>query len=70
MFGGTQGLVLGNDGAVKVMAKQVSEHHLLRGDDLVSLGAQAVFVSGQSASKKLTLNLLAADLTVAVVDLP
>ena len=70
MFGGTQGLVLGNDGAVKVMAKQVSEHHLLRGDDLVSLGAQAVFVSGQSASKKLTLNLLAADLTVTAVDLP
>jgi hypothetical protein len=69
-FGGTQGLVLGNDGAVKVMAKQVSEHHLLRGDDLVPLGAQAVFVSGQGASKKLTLNLLAADLTVTVVDLP
>jgi hypothetical protein len=37
---------------------------------LVSLGAQAVFVSGQNTSKKLTLNLLAADLTVTVVDLP
>jgi hypothetical protein len=70
MFGGTQGLVLGTDGVVKVMPKQVSLHHLLRGDDLVSLGAQALFVSGQSAGKKLTLNLLGADLTVTAVDLP
>jgi hypothetical protein len=70
MFAGTQALVLGTDGMLKVMPKQVSLHHLLRGDDLVSLGAQAVFVSGDGAAKKLTLNLLGADLTVTAVDLP
>jgi hypothetical protein len=70
MFAGTQGLVLGTDGVVKVMPKPVSDRHLLRGDDLVSLGAQAVFVSGQGASKKLTLNLVGPDLAVTAVDLP
>jgi len=70
MFGGTQALVLGTDGTVKVMPKKVSDHHLLRGDDLVSLGAQAVFVSGDGTAKKLTLNLLGADLTVTAVELP
>jgi len=70
MFAGTQGLVLGTDGVVKVMPKPVSERHLLRGDDLVSLGAQAAFVSGQGASKKLTLNLVGSDLAVTAVDLP
>jgi hypothetical protein len=69
-FAGTQALVLGTDGVVKVMPKQVSDHHLLRGDDLVSLGAQALFVSGDGASKKLTLNLLGADLALTAVDLP
>lgn len=69
-FGGSQGLVLGTDGTVKVMPKQVSDRHLLRGDDLVSLGAQALFVSGDGAAKKLTLNLVGADLTLTAVDLP
>lgn len=70
MFGGTQGLVLGNDGMVKVMPKQLGTRHLLRGDDLVSLGAQALFVSGDGTNKKLTLNLIGADLTLTAVDLP
>lgn len=70
MFAGTQALVLGNDGVIKVMPKQVSDRHLLRGDDLVSLGAHALFVSGDGVGKKLTLNLLGADLTLTAVDLP
>jgi hypothetical protein len=70
MFAGTQALVLGTDGTVKVMPKKVSDHHLLRGDDLVSLGAQAVFVTGDGTAKKLTLNLLGADLTLTAVELP
>jgi hypothetical protein len=70
LFGGTQALVLGTDGTVKVMPKKVSDHHLLRGDDLVSLGAQAVFVTGDGTAKKLTLNLLGADLTLTAVELP
>lgn len=70
MFGGTQALVLGNDGTVKVMPKQIGTRHLLRGDDLVSLGAQALFVSGDGTNKKLTLNLVSADLTLTAVDLP
>jgi hypothetical protein len=52
------------------MPKKVSDRHLLRGDDLVSLGGQAVFVSGDGTAKKLTLNLVAADLTSTSVDLP
>jgi len=70
MFGGTQALVLGNDGVVKVMPKQIGTRHLLRSDDMVSLGAQALFVSGDGTNKKLTLNLIGADLTLTVVDLP
>jgi len=69
-FAGTQALVLGTDGVVKVMPKKVSDHHLSRGDDLVSLGAQAAFVAGDGTAKKLTLNLLASDLTVTAVELP
>lgn len=69
-FVGTQALVLGNDGVVKVMPKQVTTRHVLRGDDLVSLGAQALFVSGDGTNKKLTLNLIGADLTLTAVDLP
>ena len=69
-FVGTQALVLGNDGVVKVMPKQIGTRHLLRGDDLVSLGPQALFVSGDGTNKKLTLNLVGADLTLTSVDLP
>jgi hypothetical protein len=69
-FGGTQGLLLGGDGVVKVMPKPVTMLHLSRGDDLVTLGAQALFVSGDGTAKKLTLNLVAADLTATAVDLP
>lgn len=69
-FAGTQGLLLGGDGAVKVMAKQLTTHHLLRGDDVVTLGSQALFVSGDGTAKKLTLNLVGADLTLTSLDLP
>jgi hypothetical protein len=69
-FVGTQALVLGSDGMVKVMPKQIGTRHLLRGDDLVSLGAQALFVSGDGTNKKLTLNLVGPDLTLTAVDLP
>jgi hypothetical protein len=69
-FAGTQALLLGTDGVVKVMPKQVTLRHLSRSDDLVSLGAQAVFVSGDGASKKLSLNLVGADLALTTVDLP
>ncbi len=69
-FAGTQALVLGNDGVVKVMPKQVTQQHLLRSDDLISLGAQAAFVSGDGAAKQLTLNLIGADLTLTLVALP
>jgi hypothetical protein len=69
-FGGTQGLLLGGDGTVKVMPKAVTMLHLSRGDDLVTLGAQSLFVSGDGTTKKLTLNLIGADLTLSAVDLP
>jgi hypothetical protein len=69
-FAGTQALLLGTDGVVKVMPKQITQRHLSRGDDLVALGAQALFVSGDGTSKKLTLNLVGADLAVTSVDLP
>jgi len=70
-FGGTQGLLLGADGVVKVMAKQLSTtRHLPRGDDLVSLGSRALFVSGSATSKKLTLNLIGEDLALEAVEIP
>lgn len=69
-FGGMQGLVLGADGMVKQAAKQLSQHHLSRADDVVGLGAQALYVTGDGAAKKLTLNLIGADLAVTSVDLP
>jgi hypothetical protein len=70
VFAGTQALTLGTDGVVKAMPTQLSQHHLHRGDDLVSLGAQALYVSGDGTAKKLTLNLIGADLTLTAVDLP
>lgn len=70
VFAGTQALLLGNDGVVKLMPQALTQHHLLRGDDLVSLGAQAAFVSGDGTAKKLTLNLIGADLSLTAVDLP
>jgi hypothetical protein len=70
MFVGTQGLLLGADGAVKLMPKQLTMRHLARSDDAVTLGAQALFVSGDAAAKKLTLNLIGSDLTLLAVELP
>lgn len=69
-FTGTQGLVLGADGVVSVMPKQVSERHVLRGDDVVQLGTQALLVTGDGAAKKLTLNFVGADLALQAVDIP
>jgi hypothetical protein len=69
-FAGTQALLLGADGMVKALPKQLSTHHLSRADDVVTLGAQALYVSGDGAAKKLTLNLITADLTLTSVDLP
>lgn len=69
-FGGLHGLVVGADGSVQVMAKHLSDQHLSRGDDVVGLGANALFVSGDGAAKKLTLNLIGADLSLTSVDLP
>ncbi|MDF3066077.1 MAG: hypothetical protein K0R38_1678 [Polyangiaceae bacterium] len=69
-FGGLHGLVVGADGTVQVMAKHLSDQHLSRGDDVVGLGANALFVSGDGAAKKLTLNLIGADLSLTSVDLP
>jgi hypothetical protein len=69
-FSGTQGLVLGADGTVKTMPKLVTARHLLRSDDLVSLGAHALLVTGDAAAKKLALNLIGADLAVQVVEIP
>jgi len=69
-FGGTQGLLLGGDGSVKLMPKLVTMLHLSRGDDLVTLGAASLFVSGDAVAKKLTLNLIGADLGLTAVDLP
>lgn len=69
-FAGTEGLVLGADGMVKVMPKQLSTRHLSRSDDVVGVGGQALVVSGDGAAKKLTLQLISADLTLTSVDLP
>lgn len=69
-FDGLHGLVLGADGVVKVPPQRLGQPHLLRGDDLVSLGARALFVSGSAASKKLSLNLIGADLALETVEIP
>jgi hypothetical protein len=69
-FGGMQGLVLGGDGKVKLEAKQLGTAHLSRSDDVVTLGEHALFVSGSGSGKKLTLNLIGADLSLTSVDLP
>ena len=69
-FAGTQGLLLGGDGSVKVMPKLVTMLHLSRGDDLVTLGSSSLFVSGDGVAKKLTLNLVGSDLGLTAVDLP
>ena len=69
-FAGTQGLVLGADGVIDVAAKTVSERHLSRGDDVITVGNRALFVSGDAAEKKLVLNFVAADLSVETVELP
>jgi hypothetical protein len=69
-FGGMYGLVLGGDGSVKAMPKQLGQNHLSRADDVVGLGGQALFVSGDGAAKKLVLNLVGADLTTTSVELP
>lgn len=69
-FGGIHGLVLGGDGSVKVMPKALGQHHLSRADDVVGLGGQALFVSGDGTAKKLVLNLVSADLVTTSVELP
>lgn len=69
-FGGLHGLVVGPDGSVQVAAKQLGQQHLSRGDDVVGLAASALYVSGDGAAKKLTLNLIGADLELTSVDLP
>lgn len=69
-FSGTHGLVLGADGVVKVMPKLIRQGHLSRGDDVVSLGARALFVSGSAATKKLSLHLIGADLALETVEIP
>jgi hypothetical protein len=69
-FVGVQGLILGADGAIKQAPQQLGTHHLSRGDDVVALGNRALFVSGAGATKKLTLNLVSADLTLTAIDLP
>jgi hypothetical protein len=69
-FGGLQALLLGADGTVKVAAKALGQHHLSRADDVVGLGGQALFVSGDGTAKKLVLNLVGADLSLTSVDLP
>jgi hypothetical protein len=63
-------LLLGGDGMVKVPAKQVTLQHLLFGDDVVTLGTAALLVSGDAAAKKLTLNLVGADLAVQTFEIP
>ena len=69
-FGGTHGLLVGADGVVKLPSKMLSQRHLPRGDDLVSLGSRALYVSGSASSKRLTLNLIGADLNLEVVEIP
>ena len=69
-FGGTQGLVLGADGLVKVMPKLVTERRLLRGDDVVTLGQSALLVTGSGTERQLTLHLVGADLSVQSVEIP
>jgi hypothetical protein len=69
-FDGLHGLVLGADGLVKVAPKLLGQQHLSRGDDVVPLGARAAFVSGSAASKKLSLNLIGADLALETIEIP
>jgi hypothetical protein len=69
-FAGTQGLVIGADGVVTAAAKAVSERHLSRGDDVITVGNRALFVTGDAASKKLVLNFVSGDLSVEAVELP
>jgi hypothetical protein len=69
-FAGTSGLVLGADGVVDEAAKALSERHLPRGDDVITVGNRALFVTGDAAEKKLVLNFVSADLSVETVDLP
>jgi hypothetical protein len=69
-FAGTHGLLLGADGAEKVAAKQLSTRHLSRSDDVVAVGGQALIVSGDGTAKKLTLQLVGADLALTTIDLP
>lgn len=69
-FGGTHGLVLGADGTVKVTPKEIAQRHLLRGDDVVTVGTRALFVSGSAATKKLSLNFIGADLALETVEIP
>ncbi len=65
-----QGLVLDGDGVVDVAETTVSQHHLSRGDDLITVGDRALFVTGDASAKKLVLNFVSADLTVEAIDLP
>jgi hypothetical protein len=67
-FGGVQGLLLGADGNVKAPAKALGNFHLLRGDDVVTLGSQALLVTADGSH--LTLNLIGAELTPQVVEIP
>ncbi len=68
-FEGVQGLVLGADGSVKVPAKKLLDRHIVRGDDLVTVGERALLVTGHAAPRKLTLHLVGRDLTTEAVDL-
>lgn len=69
-FAGLEGLVLGGDGKVVTAAKSLGTRHLSRADDVVTLGNQALFVSGSGAAKNLTLNLIDEELTLTSYDLP
>ncbi len=68
-FVGTYGLEIDADAQVLTAAKQVSDHHIPRGDDLLSLGDRAVWVYGDEEQGSLELQFVGPGLQVQAFSL-
>jgi hypothetical protein len=68
-FGGTYAMTVSSSGAIVAGPTEVpGDHHIGRGDDAVTLGDRAVYVTGGEGA--LYLNLVGADLTAERISLP
>ncbi|WP_394834262.1 hypothetical protein LVJ94_47965 [Pendulispora rubella] len=67
-FKGTFALRIDGNGAIQAAAKQVSQHHLPRGDDAFAYGGGAAWITGNETTRALTLHRVSRDLGITEHD--